>query len=84
MAQPGAQAIVFGTNAHTGLIKSPCCAQHGGAADSMAEFSSAVTYSACAAEPGGRPLAVLLPSQFRPQASDMACGLVRSTFRYAS
>lgn len=56
MTQPSAQAIVPGANAHAGLTKSPCWAQHRGAAGFMAEFSTAITYSACAAKPGSRPL----------------------------
>lgn len=80
MVQRSTQAIVLGTNALAGLIKLSCCVLHRGAGF-MAKFSTAITYSACAAEPGSRPLAALFPSQFRQQVPDMACGWARSTFR---
>ena len=50
----------------------------------MVKFSTVSVYRNRAAQLAYKPLAVLFACQFRPQAQDMACGLVRSTFSQAS
>lgn len=47
----------------------------------MAEFNTVYSYSIRAVKLGYKPLSAFLSHQFRPQAPDMACGLVRSTLR---
>ena len=47
----------------------------------MAEFSAVFSYGIYAAKLGYKPLSTFFSCQFRPQAPDMACGLVRSTLR---
>ena len=47
----------------------------------MAEFSTVFAYSTRAVKLGYKPLSAFFSCQFRPQAPDMACGLVRSTLR---
>jgi len=53
----------------------------GGEAGFMAEFITIFLYSMRAVELGYKPLSAFFSCQFRPQAPDMACGLVRSTSR---
>jgi hypothetical protein len=47
----------------------------------MAEFATVFSYSLYAAKLGYKPISAFFSRQFRPQAPDMACGLVRSTLR---
>ena len=47
----------------------------------MAEFSTVFLCSKRAAKLGYKPLSAFFSHQFRPQAPDMAGGLVRSTLR---
>lgn len=47
----------------------------------MAEFGTVLSYSICSVKLGYKPLPAFFSCQFRPQAPDMACGLVRSTLR---
>lgn len=78
---PVRKAIVFETNLLTDLIQQPYGAQHRKGGGFMAEFSNAFSYSTRATKLGYKPLAVFPACQFRPQAPDMACRLVQSTFR---
>ena len=75
----GTQAIVFVTNSLTDLIR--VARNTGVAAGFMAKFSAVFLYSTHTEELGYKPLPALFSCQFRPQAPDMACGLVRSTLR---
>ncbi len=81
MAWPSSvrRLIVLVTNSLAGLTQQPWLARStGGAAGFMAEFSTAFLYGPCAARARLQaPVHALFPSQFRPQAADMACGLVR-------
>jgi len=47
----------------------------------MAEFGAVISYSIYAVKLGYKPISAFFSRQFRPQAPDMACGLVRSTLR---
>lgn len=77
----GAQAIVFVTNALADLIQHPCGAQYRRAAGFMVEFGAIFSYSTNAAKQGYKTRAAFFACQFRPQAPDMACGLVPSSLR---
>lgn len=50
----------------------------------MAEFSTVFLCSKRAVKLGYKPLPAFFSRQFRPQAPDMTCGLVRSTSRGTS
>ena len=76
------KAIVCGTNSLTDLIQQPCGAQHRGESGFMGKFSTVFLCSMRAVELGYKPLSAFFSRQFRPQAPDMACGLVRSTLSY--
>ena len=78
------KAIVFGTNSLTDQIQHRVARNTGGESGFMAEFSTVFLYGMRVVKLGCKPFSAFFPRQFRPQAPDMACGLVRSTLRWAS
>lgn len=81
--QHNAHAIVFVTNSLTDLAATVWRVIQEGRRVSMAKFSTAYLHSMRAAKLSYKPLPAFFPCQFRPQAQDMAFGLVRFTLRWA-
>lgn len=79
--QLSARATVFVTNSPTEIVQQPRGAQYRRGGGFHGQLFTVFSYSMRAVKLSHKPLFAFFSCQFRPQAPDMACGLVRSTLR---